>query len=142
MRSELLATSMFIIPSSLPPPLLPKLNNLPPIPLRRSALGRWRKIHHQLSLLRDFHPQITARLRLPIERARHRRRAAHFAEQQHLHLKIAALGSDLQKVTDPDIARRLGRLAVDLNAAQLTCPRSQRPSLEKPGSPEPLVHPH
>ena len=74
-----------------------------------------------------------------VERPRHRSRPANNAEFLDLHLKLFSFRLDLQQVSHANLACRLGRLLVALNAAQVTSSRRQGACLEEPGGPKPFI---
>lgn len=113
----------------------------PPVAFRRPAFRRF-KMRHRFTLFRPLDPQLAARLRLLIQRLRHRRRPAHLDERQHVHFEFAALVLNRQPVAHMNFARRLGRLSIRRNPAQLTRPGSQRARLKEPRGPKPLVDSH
>ena len=112
------------------------------IAFRWLALPQRFEMRHRFALFRQLEPQLPARVGLAVERLRNRRRAAHLAENQDFHLKIAAIVLHLQQVADADLARRFGCLSVGFNPAELTCPGSKRARLEESGRPQPLVYSH
>src|ERR1022692_4433727 len=116
--------------------------DFPAIAFRWLAFPGGVVMRHRLALFRQLQPQFPARLRLAVERPRHRRRSAHRTESQDLHLKIAAVVLHAQEIAGADLARRFGRLSVGLNPAEFTRPRGQRAGLEESGGPEPLIHSH
>src|ERR1017187_4135874 len=128
--------------SAVPLHSAPEPADFPAIAFRWPAFPKGFRMRHCLALFRQLQPQFPARLRLAIERLRYRRRSAHRAESQDLHLKIAAVVLHSQEVAGADLARRFGGLSVGLNPAEFTCPRGQRAGLEESGGPEPLVHSH
>src|SRR5713226_9723029 len=86
--------------------------------------------------------QLPARLRLAVKRLCNRSRAAHRAEKQDFHLKVATVVCHSQHVSNPDLARRLGGLLVGLNPTEFTGSCGQGSRLEESGGPKPLVHSH
>ena len=64
---------------------------------------------------------------------------ANLAQQQDFYLKLAALVSYSQHVSNPDLARRLGRLIVGLNPAQRTGSAGQGSRFEKTCGPKPFI---
>jgi hypothetical protein len=132
----------FFFKSSLTPPRIPELDNSPPIPFRRPTLRRRRKIHHRLTLCRDFQSQLAALVRLTVQCLRHHCRPPYFAEQQNFHSKIPAFVPNLYEISNPNFACRLSWLIVGLNSTEIARPRRQSTRLKKPGSPKPLVHSH
>src|SRR5262249_47538725 len=69
-------------------------------------------------------------------------RAAHLAQQQDFHMKVAAVVDHAQHVAGVDLACRLSGLPVGLNPAQLTSTLGQGTRLEEAGGPKPLVDTH
>lgn len=61
------------------------------IALRRLAFPQRFEMRHGFALFRQLQPQLTARLCLTVERLGNRRWAAHLTEDEHLHLKVAAV---------------------------------------------------
>jgi len=104
------------------------------------ALGRRVNTLPRPALLDHLHAQFPAGLSFAVEGLSHRGRAAHLAEQQDFHLKIAALSLDLQEVADADVACRLHRLLVGFNPAKFAGARRQAARLEKTGRPQPLIN--
>src|ERR1700677_4958832 len=70
------------------------------------------KPRHGLTLFRQPQSRLEALRCLPVERLCNCRRAAHLAEKQDLHLKVAAFVLYLQQVAEPDLAGTLGRLPI------------------------------
>jgi hypothetical protein len=70
------------------------------------------ELAHGFPFRRHLLAQFPALIAFTVKRLRHRRRTAHFAEQQHFHLKLAALVGHAQSVAYPHFARRLGGLPV------------------------------
>jgi heme/copper-type cytochrome/quinol oxidase subunit 2 len=118
----------------------PKLMDPSAVAFGGSTLRRWSEVHPGPALLRELEPQLAARLRFAIERPGYRRRPTHVGKKQNLNFEIAALGSDLQKLPDPNFPRRFDRLAVSLNSAEFTSSGGQAACLEESGGPKPLVY--
>ena len=110
------------------------------IPLRRFAFPQHFDMGHRFTLFGHFQPQRPARLCLAVERLRNRRRAAHFTENQDLHLKDAARVLDFQQIAGSDFPSSLGLLSVRFNPAQFTSSCGKRACLEESGGPKPFVH--
>ena len=100
------------------------------------------KLLHGSALRCYFLAELPTGVCFAVERLRDGGGATHFAEQQDLDLKIAALVADSQLVSNADLASGLGGLAVALNAAEIAGACSQGPGLEKSRGPKPFVHSH
>ena len=81
--------------------------------------------------------------RAVVDHALGRQRRTHPLVDHPRHLEHAevAVGPGLDPVADPHGGRRLGRHAVDPHVAALAGRRGQRPRLEDPHGPQPLVDP-
>jgi hypothetical protein len=117
-----------------------ELDNPATVTFRRSAFGYRSETSQRFSLCCHLQPQFTACFGLAIERLSDRCRAANVAQKQDLNLKIAALGSDLEELANPDFACRLHRYSVALNSAEFARARGQSTRLKEPGCPEPFVY--
>lgn len=117
-----------------------ELDDLAPVALGGTAFRRGRIHLHGLALFRDFHAQFTAGVGFAIERLRDGSGAADVAQLQHFDFKFLGFRPDVQKVAGMNLSSRFGGLVVALDPAQIAGARSQRPGLEEPGRPEPLVH--
>src|SRR5690242_6071212 len=115
---------------------------LPPVALRRPALGNGACLHQRLSLFGGLQAQLAARFTLAVERLRDGSRSANLAEQQNFDLELAGFVADAQPVADANLARRLGALPVPLNPAQVAGVGGERTGLEKSRGPEPFVNAH
>ena len=100
------------------------------------------KLHRRFALGCGFQARFLAFFGLAIKCLRHRRRPAHFAQQQYVHMKVAAIVCDLQPVAYADLPRGLRGLSIGLNPAQFTRPRCKSARLEKSGSPKPFIYSH
>ena len=120
---------------------IPKLVDFTAIAFRWLAFPERFAMRHGFALFGQFQPQLPARLRLAVERLRNRSRAAHLAEKQDFHLKVAAVVCHSQHVSNPDLTRSLGGLPVGLNPTEFTGSCGQCSCLES-GGPKPLVHSH
>jgi hypothetical protein len=87
----------------------------------------------------QFFTNLAARFGLPVEGSGDWRGAAHFAESQNFHFKLAAVVLDFQEIAHSNFTRRLGWLTIEFNPAEFTGSSSQRACLEESGSPEPFV---
>lgn len=112
------------------------------VAFRRPPLSQCFEPWHRLTRFRQVRPQFLAAVRLAVQRLRNRRRAAHLAEEKNFNLKIAAVVSDLQHVSDPHYARRLARLPVRRDPSKVTGSRRQGACLEESGCPQPFVDAH
>lgn len=117
-----------------------ELDDLASVALGGAAFRRGGIHLHGLALFRNFQAQFTAGICLAIKRLRHGSGAADNAQLQHFHFKFMGICPDVQKVAGMDLASRFGGLVVALDPAQIAGARSQRPGLEEPGCPEPLVN--
>ncbi len=122
-------------------PSTPELYDLAPVALRWTAGGSGRIISHGFAFFFEFLSPFAAGFGLAVKGLRHRGRTADLAHRQDLHFKVAALGPDLQHVAGLHLARGLGRLMMEFDAAQLAGTRRQGPALEEPRRPQPLVDP-
>jgi len=100
------------------------------------------KLHRRFALGCRFQARFLAFFGLAIKRLRHRCWPAYFAEQQHVHVKVAAIVGDPQLVAHADFARRFRGLTIGLNPAQLTGSRRQSASLEEERRPKPFIDSH
>lgn len=115
----------------------------PAVALRRSSRRPQNiKLPHRLPLRSSLQSSLFALLGLAIESLSHRSRPPHLAHPKDLHHELAAFILHPQHVANLDITCSLGRLLVPLDPAQLTSLSRQRPSLEEPSRPKPLIHPH
>src|SRR5450755_2619778 len=117
----------------------PELDNPAAIAFRWPARGQLFELSHRLTFSRHLQSQFTAFFRLVVKGLRNRSRAAHLAEQQHFHMKLAAIVGDAQHVSNPNRTRRLGGLPAGLNPAEFTGPGCQGSRFKKSGGPKPLV---
>lgn len=117
-----------------------ELNDLPAVAFRWPTGGRRLKLHGRFTLGCGLQPRLFAFIGLAIKRLRHRGWTADLAKQQDFNVKVAAIIGYPQLVAYADLARRLGRLPVGLNPAELAGPRSDSAGLEEPGGPKPFVH--
>jgi hypothetical protein len=78
------------------------------------------KLHGRFALGCGFQPRLLAFFRLAIKRLRNSGWPSHLAQQQDFNVKVAAFICYAQHVSNTDLARRLGRLSVGLNAAKFT----------------------
>src|SRR5690349_5241312 len=108
----------------------------------RLAFPERLKVRHRFTLLRQFQPRLPALVGFPIEHLCHRGRTTHFAQAEHLHLKITAVVLHLQQVANSNLARSFSRLSVGVNSAEFTGAAGERARLEEPGGPKPLVYSH
>src|ERR1051326_5428597 len=120
----------------------PELDNFPAIAFGRPPGWYGLELAHRFALLCRLQAQRAAFFRLAIERLGHRCRAAHLAEQQDLHMEVAAVIRYPQHVSHPDFTRRLGGLPVRLDPAQFAGPGGPPARFEESCGPKPLVYPH
>ena len=66
-------------------------------------------------------------------------RGADVTEREHFDFEVAGVVSDLEHVANANLARRLGLLAVGLDAAEIAGAGSEGPSFKEAGSPEEFV---
>lgn len=97
-----------------------ELDDLSAIAFRWSASGQLFELLHRPALGRHFQTQFVAGLSLAVKRLGHRSRAARFAQQEDFYLEIAARIGHPQHVSNLNLARRLGGLAIGLNSAEFT----------------------
>ena len=109
------------------------------IPFRRPPSPGAFKMWHRLVRLRQLPAQLAAFRCLPIECLRYRAGTSHFAEKEHFDLELTSVIMNLQKVSDANLARRLGALAVGLDSTEFAGACGNRPSLKEPRRPEPFV---
>src|ERR1700733_14965703 len=86
--------------------------------------------------------QLAARFGFTVQRLRNSSGPAYFAEHQHLYLKVSALVLHTQHVAGVNFTRRLRKLSIGSNPAQIARLCSQRASLEESRRPQPLIHPY
>ena len=105
-------------------------------------LGERGELLHRLALRGQLQAGFLAGFRLAVEGLRNRRGASHFAQQQNLDLKLAAVVADRQHVACTHVAGGFGLDSVGVDAAQVTGLRSERSGLEEARGPQPFVDAH
>ena len=101
--------------------------------------GQRGELLHRLALGGQLEARGDAGFGFAIEGVSHRRGAPHFAQEQHLDKKLAALVPHCQLVAQMDFTRRLGLNSVGMNASQVAGLRGQRTGLEEARRPKPFV---
>lgn len=117
-------------------------NDLAAVSFRWPALRQRFEVPHCLSIVGQLLAQFAACGGFAVKRLRDRGGAAHFAEKQHLYLKVASFIRYLQNITDSNVTGCFGRLPVGLNSAKFAGSFGQGAGFEKSSSPEPRIHAH
>jgi hypothetical protein len=123
-------------------PFAAELDDAATVALGWAVLRQRRELLQRLALGGKLEARRFALFCFAAEGLRHCSGAAHFAEQEYLDLKLAALVSDEEHIADTDFASGLGLDAVRMDAAEFAGFLRQRTGLEEARGPQPFVDAH